>query len=142
MSNAYDRVLWIYMTKVMRKMGFLEVFIDIILSLVANNWYSIIINDQAHRFFHFTRGLKQGETLSPTLCILTTEALFRSMNFLFDDGMYKGCGLLNWSRNLNYLAYTDNTIIFISVDKSSLQMVMNVLKEYNKKLGHLINKNL
>lgn len=41
MAKAYNRVSWLYLTKVLRKMGFSEVLIDLIWRLMANNWHSI-----------------------------------------------------------------------------------------------------
>lgn len=37
MTKAYDRVSWIYLTKVLRCFGFSEVIIDMIWRLVSNN---------------------------------------------------------------------------------------------------------
>lgn len=44
MAKAYDRVSWIFLTKVFRAFGLLEMIIDMVWRLVSNNWYSILIN--------------------------------------------------------------------------------------------------
>ncbi|XP_075099940.1 uncharacterized protein LOC142176380 [Nicotiana tabacum] len=46
MTKAYDRLSWLFLTKVLRKMGFTERLIGIVFGLVSNNWYSILINDE------------------------------------------------------------------------------------------------
>lgn len=58
MAKVYDRVSWSYICLFMRRMGFGEVFIDMVCRIMSNNWYSIIINGTRHGFFHSTRGLK------------------------------------------------------------------------------------
>ncbi|XP_060200214.1 secreted RxLR effector protein 78-like [Lycium barbarum] len=73
MTKAYDRVSWKYLMHVLRKMGFAEHFINLIWRLIANNWYSILINGQATGFFQSTRGVKQGDPLSLTLFLLSAE---------------------------------------------------------------------
>lgn len=70
--------------------------------------------------------------MSPTLFILTAEVLSRALNSLFEDGMYKGYGLHKWSRYLNHLAYADDTIIFTSADKPSLDLMMKELTDYQQ----------
>ncbi|XP_060201987.1 uncharacterized protein LOC132630433 [Lycium barbarum] len=117
MTKAYDRLSWIFLTKVMRKMGFCEMFISFIYELVGNNWYSVLINGQPHGFFHSTRGVKQGDPLSPTIFIIAAE-----------------------SPKINHLAYADDTIIFISSCEISLGLIMRVLTEYEVASGQLINK--
>ncbi|XP_075077069.1 uncharacterized protein LOC142163822 [Nicotiana tabacum] len=63
MTKAYDRLSWLFLTKVLRKMGFTERLIGIIFGLVSNNWYSILINGQAHGFFKSSRGVKQDDMI-------------------------------------------------------------------------------
>lgn len=47
--------------------------VDIIWRLIANNLYSILISGQAQGFFHFTKGVNQGDPLSPALFIIAAE---------------------------------------------------------------------
>ncbi|XP_059290876.1 uncharacterized protein LOC132044416 [Lycium ferocissimum] len=77
MAKAYDRVSWKYLLHVLRRMGFAEHLINLIRSLISNNWYSILLNGQATGFFKSTRGVKQGDPLSPALFLLSTELWWR-----------------------------------------------------------------
>lgn len=51
MMKAYDRVEWLFLTKVLRNMGFSEMLIDMVFRLLENNWYSILLNGQPKGFF-------------------------------------------------------------------------------------------
>lgn len=51
MGKAYDRVSWVFLTKVMRKFEFVEFIIGIVWRLLSNNWYTVLINVQSKGFF-------------------------------------------------------------------------------------------
>ncbi|XP_070036541.1 secreted RxLR effector protein 78-like [Nicotiana tomentosiformis] len=130
MTKAYDRLSWIFMTKVLRKMGFCKRFIGIVFGIVSNNWYLVLINGQPYEFFKSTRGVKQGDPLSPTLFILAAEAMSRGLNSLHLNLYFYEFGLPKWSPKNNHLGYVDDTIIFSSSDATSLQLIMEVLSAY------------
>ncbi|KAK6776029.1 hypothetical protein RDI58_027030 [Solanum bulbocastanum] len=71
MAKAYEKVSWLFLTNVLRKMGCREILIDMVYKIISNNWYSILVNGQPKGFFKSTSELKQRDHLSPTLVILT-----------------------------------------------------------------------
>ncbi|XP_060195442.1 uncharacterized protein LOC132624727 [Lycium barbarum] len=139
MEKAYDRVSWLFLTKVLRQMGFSEKMIDMVYRIVNNNWYSVLVNGQQQGFFQSTRGVKKGDPLSPTLFILAGEVLTRSLNALHQNIQFKGFGMPKWSPKVNHLAYADDMIIFTSADVVSLQKIMGILKNYEQTSGQKIN---
>uniref|UniRef100_A0A0V0IXG7 Putative ovule protein n=2 Tax=Solanum chacoense TaxID=4108 RepID=A0A0V0IXG7_SOLCH len=50
MTKAYDRVSWIFLSKVLISFSFSERIIDMVVRLVSNNWYSVIMNGQSFGF--------------------------------------------------------------------------------------------
>ncbi|XP_049414633.1 uncharacterized protein LOC125877356 [Solanum stenotomum] len=140
MAKTYDRVDRRFLISVLEKMGFDNRMLDMIWRLVANNWYSVLVNGQAHGFFHSTRGVKQWDPLSPALFILSAEVLTKALNQLYYNYEFKSFGLPKWSDQLNHLAYANDTIIFTSVDKKSLQLIMDTLQLYEAQSCQLINK--
>lgn len=50
-----------------------------------------------------------------------------------------GFGLSKWSDKINHLSYADDTILFCSANKKSMKLMIEVLKEYEKVSGQLIN---
>lgn len=89
MMKAYDRVEWLFVLKVFRKIGFSEKMIDMVFRLIGSNWYSILINGQPNGFFKSSRGLKQGDPLSPTLFIMAAVVLPRALNGLLEVKAFK-----------------------------------------------------
>ncbi|XP_060170581.1 uncharacterized protein LOC132601517 [Lycium barbarum] len=139
MAKAYDRLSWIFLTKVLRQFGFGEVLIDLVWRLLSNNWYSVLINGQSHGFFRSSRGVKKGDPLSPTLFIIAAEVLTRSLNKLQEKPSFIGYGMPKWSPQINHLSYADDTILFCSGDGYSLKNMMRRLRNYEKASGQLVN---
>ncbi|XP_060170526.1 uncharacterized protein LOC132601464 [Lycium barbarum] len=136
MAKAYDRVSWIYLTKVFSQFCLFEIIIDMVWRLVSNNWYSVLINGKSHGFFKSSRGLRQDGPLSPTLFILVDEVLARNLNELHDDPAFKGYGIPKWSPQINHLSYAAETILFCSAETVYLRKMIKVLRNYVKVSGH------
>nr|XP_009793482.1 PREDICTED: uncharacterized protein LOC104240345 [Nicotiana sylvestris] len=110
-------------------MGFSEHFINMVWNLVSNNWYSVLVNGKSSGFFKSTRGVKQGDPLSPALFILLAEVLSRSLISYLKTGHLWDLERLRGP--LNHLAYADDTIIFASAHPSSLSKIMAVLLSFH-----------
>lgn len=100
----------------------------------------MIVNGQSYDLFQSTRGLRQGDHLSPTLFIIAAEVLSRGLNSLHRDKEFKGYRMPKWSSEINHLAYADDTILFCSRDGTFIIKMMKVLKNYEDISGQLINK--
>lgn len=141
MAKAYDRLSWFALIKVMRQFGFNEVWIDLIFRCISNSWFSVLVNGESCGFFHSTRGLRQGDPLSPYLFIIAAEMMSRGLNLLhtmFPQHRYR---IHINSPLISHLAYADDVIIFCNGSKSSLEAHMKYLDWYQNFSGQLVNIN-
>ena len=74
-EKLYDHVNWDFLLSIMSKMGFGEKWISWIKWCISIASFSVLINETPSSFFHSSRGLRQGDQLSPYLFILVIEAL-------------------------------------------------------------------
>ena len=75
MSKAYDWVEWYFLEELMRKMGFNESWINLVMGCVKIVSYSVLVNREPCGMIYPIRGIRQGDPLSPFLFLLCTERL-------------------------------------------------------------------
>jgi hypothetical protein len=69
-------VEWAYLRGVLQKLGFHDSWISAVMRCVSSVRYAIRINGQLTQIFYPTRGIRQGDSISPYLFLLCAEGLF------------------------------------------------------------------
>lgn len=85
MDKAYDRVNWKHLLASLRKLGFSDQWRNIVFNCISSPCYAIMLNEKTLGFFNPSRGLRQGDPLSPYLFVLAQELLSRMINQVVDS---------------------------------------------------------
>ena len=75
MSKAYDKVKWSFLEDLVRKMGFADRWINLVMICVTTVTSSIMVNGEPKGLIHPSRSIRQGDPLSPFPFLLCTEGL-------------------------------------------------------------------
>jgi hypothetical protein len=86
LSKAYDRVDWDFLKRVMQRMGFAHRWVDCIMSCVTLVRYQVKFNGNLLDSFSPSRGLRQGDPLSPFLFLFVADALSTLFQKEVNDG--------------------------------------------------------
>ena len=77
MSKAYNRVEWSFLRDIMNQMGFNDRWVALVMECVTTVTYSLLVNGEPQGNIKPSRGIRQGNPLSPYLFMLCSEGLNR-----------------------------------------------------------------
>lgn len=140
MSKAYDRIEWSFLKEVLRRMGFHETWVSWVMECVSSVSYSFLINGGPQGRVCPSRGLRQGDPLSPYLFIMCTEVLSGLCNKALEDGTLPGIKVGRYCPPINHLLFADDTMFFGKSNATSCTTLLSILDRYEKASGQCINR--
>ena len=75
MSKAYDRLEWDFISLVLQQLGFHPRWIKMTMQCISTVTYSFLINGSPRGKVSLSRGIRQGDLLSPYIFILCSEVV-------------------------------------------------------------------
>ncbi|KAL4283624.1 hypothetical protein GQ457_16G014760 [Hibiscus cannabinus] len=139
MEKAYDRVEWHFLSNVMAKMGFDPRWIDTVMNCVATVSYCFKINGVISDPFRPSRGLRQGDPLSPYLFMFCTQGLLACLIKEQREGRIRGIRASQNGPRVNHLLYADDCILFTKNSEKEAMRLKHVLEAYESSSGQKIN---
>ncbi|XP_042958049.1 uncharacterized protein LOC122293560 [Carya illinoinensis] len=127
-SKAYDRLEWCFIHQVLQQMGFDREWTDLIMQCIGTVTYSILVNGIPQPTFKPSRGIHQGDPLSPYLFILCSKVLCLALNLAEQQGSISGFPLFKGSLTVNHLFFADNSLVFYKAHQqewTNLQLILN-----------------
>lgn len=140
MSKAYDRVEWSFLEVVMHKLGFHEKFVQLVMKCVTTPSFSILINGSPTGRIIPSRGLRQGDPISPYLFLLCTEGLICLLNEAERNRQVTGIQVSRGAPRLNHLLFADDSLIFCEANEETTSQLQSLLNIYEDALGQQLNK--
>ncbi|XP_074318329.1 uncharacterized protein LOC141655135 [Silene latifolia] len=139
MAKAYDRVEWRFLYRVLCVMGLDRNWVDRVMACVTSVSFSVLVNGNPSRTFRPTRGLRQGDPLSPYLFILCAEVLSSLMRQAVADGALHGVRISNGAPEISHLLFAYDSIFFTRATEEEAAAVCDILRRYEYASGQLVN---
>lgn len=119
MYKAYDCLEWDFLLKVLSSFGFHSHWIDLVRGCISSVSYRIKFNGGLSDLFFPSRGLRQGDPLSPYLFILAAECLSRHLSNAADQGLLDGLKIGRDAPSITHLFFADDAMIMCKATRAN-----------------------
>jgi hypothetical protein len=136
-SKAFDTVSWEYLLEMLSQRGFSRRWTDWLATLLRTSSSVIMLNGNPRPRICHSRGLRQGDPLSPYLFILAMDVLSRIFDIATEEGLLTP--LKGRHARLRLSLYADDVMIFCNPVKSDITGVMQIMKAFGDTTGLQIN---
>lgn len=110
MQKAYDKVEWDFLEAYLLQMGFHGIWVQWVIQCITKVSLSVKFNGEPLSYFHPTRGLRQGDPLSPYMFIILANVLSTLIKQAVGMRNLKGVKFNRWCPTLSHLFFTDDAI--------------------------------
>ena len=140
MSKVYDRVEWEFLEQAIRHLGLGERMVSLIMSCISTVFYSVLLNGQPVGNIKPSRGLRQGDPLSPYLFLMCAMGLQSLLNKAEMEGHIRGVAICRNGPKVSLLFFADDNVLFCSAKEAECQKILDILAIYERGSGQKINQ--
>ena len=140
MSKAYDRVEWSFLKLLMLRMGFHEKWVDLMMMCITTVSYSLLIDGETTEKIIPSRGIKQGDPISPYLFLLCSEGLHALIEKAARAGLIRGISLCRNGPRITHLFFADDSLLFCRASFQECIHIQTILSEYEAASGQKLKR--
>lgn len=123
----------------MYKLGLDHSWVSLIMSCVSSVSFSIIINGETKGHITPSRGLRQGDHLSPDLVLLYSEGFSQLLHSAVSRCMISGISLAPSAPIISHLFFADYRLLFCKASMNDFFVLKGILHDYENASGQSVN---
>ena len=124
-------------------LGYHDKFVSLIKECVSSVSYFILLNGSPLEisYLHESRGLRQGDPLSPYLFIMGEEVLSRMLIVVEGEGKIHGMKVSRSALSLSHLFFANDSLIFCDAPMMEVKEIKDNIDDDCSVSGQLVNFN-
>ncbi|XP_024200200.1 uncharacterized protein LOC112203464 [Rosa chinensis] len=139
LSKAYDRMEWSFLRKVLDRFGFAHSWIDLVMQCINTVRYSFLVRGKPRGLVIPSRGLRQGDLLSPYLFLIGAEGFSALLRQKQELGLLQGIKVCDGAPSVNHLLFADHSMLYAQASLEDCYQIQEVLETYGRASGQLVN---
>lgn len=140
MAKACDRVEWEYLRCILLKLGFAETFANTVMRCVSLVSFSVRVNGRLTEIFRPSRGIRQGDPISPYLFLLCAEGLSCLLGSVGPMHIARGIRVGIHAPWILHLLFEDDCIVFTEASQRGADRLQEILNTYGQDSRQMVNK--
>jgi len=138
LSKAFDKLSWHYIQKMLLAFGFNATWTKWVMNLITSPSFSVLLNGSPSIPFRPTRGIRQGDPLSPFIFVLMAEGLSRLLKSVVSSQAMKGLSLHGRAPQ-THQQFVDDTMLFGHPSSKEASALKSLLSLFSDASGTSIN---
>jgi ribonuclease HI len=139
LEKAFDRMEWSFVRRVLIHFGFPPTIIKLIMSCISSTSTSLLFNGSKLSPFLASRGLRQGDPLSPYLFLLCMEFLGALIDRKCDSGDWTKVKASRGGPGFSHVFFADDLLLFAKANDRNCAAIVNVLDEFCSMSGQKVS---
>lgn len=138
-EKAYDRLKWSFIRETLAQMNLPILLIDIIMDCVTTSELQVLWNGEPSRSFKPSRGVRQGDPLSPYLFVMCMERLFQTIEAAIIENKWKPIRASRGGPLLSNLFFADDIILFAEASVDQANIIHDCLTRFCNASGQKVS---
>jgi hypothetical protein len=123
----------------MLKLGFSSTWVALVMRLVSTVSFSVLFNGTPQEEFYPSRGIRQGDLISPYLFLFAAEGLSCLLKNSVQSSTLDGLKVTTSAPAVNHLLFADDSLLFFKASSEGAREIKSVLNMYCNASGQRIN---
>jgi hypothetical protein len=139
MVKAYDRVEWVFLERMLLKLGFAQQWVGVIMRCISSVRFSVKLNGGLSEPFLPMRGLRQGDPISPYLFLFCVEGFSVLLKEAQRERELQGVKFGADGPHVTHLLFADDSVVFLEASQRSMVTLRRILHDYEASSGQKVN---
>lgn len=141
LQKAFDTLNWDFVLFTLEALDFPLVFRNLIKKCLTTTRFSVAINGESCGYFKGSRGLRQGDPLSPYLFVLALEVFSQQLKRKYlEEKMSIGYHPNTSALQVTHLSFADDLMIFADGTAESVKCIAETMEDFALWSGLRMNK--
>jgi hypothetical protein len=139
LSKDFDKLSWKYMKALLSDFGFNKDWVSWIMNLISSTFFSILVNGVPSQPFSPSRGIRQGNPLSPFLFVIMAQGLGCYIKDSIQNGSLQGLPIHGLKMISSHNQFVNETLLMNTPTVQEEIKLSSILSDFSEASGTTFN---